>query len=188
MLLFWAEAVSNFSFRTGTTAPSLCRKEVTACFQLQEDKRHGHQQSPSQKGIEKSLLRQQTGLENRPITENADRIEQENRREQAGRKTSFREKDWQHVEEGRVDEQESRETQRQNRHLRGNLRGNDPQDNDYRIGEVKVGPITLQFEGTTRPVFPVKGILFQHVNGISCCRHPTQLVQSGHVCDSETKL
>jgi hypothetical protein len=78
------------------------------------------------------------------------------------------------VEEGGVDEHQRRKRKRQHR-PGGEIGGNDAEDDDQRIDDVKVAPLDRQLERRACPVAPVELVLLEDVNAVAGRCQPKEI-------------
>jgi len=123
-------------------------------------------------------------LEDCSVTQKAERVEQENAREQAGRKLAPIAYGRQHMTKGCFCNQEAWKAQRQIRSLWRKLCRYDPKHNHDRSTQVEGGPITPQPGRVAGPTLPIENVLFEDVESVGCRCEPTKLVQSDQALES----
>ncbi len=77
------------------------------------------------------------------------------------------------MEEGRVDQHQSCEAEREDRPSGRDVRRDHAQDDDQRIGDVEVFPTRREVEHVARPALPVEDELFQNVDGVGGGAEPS---------------
>jgi len=78
------------------------------------------------------------------------------------------------VEEGGVDQHQGRKRKRQHRPGR-EIGGDDAEDDDERIDDVKVAPLDRQLQRRACPVAPVELVLLEDVNAVAGGRQSEQI-------------